>query len=261
MAENLGFDREMAKRLEVLYASGDVLRRRRLARRALAPVPGDRVVDIGCGPGYYVDEIAVQVGPGGRVIGVDPSTDMLAVAEEKTARHDNVTLLEGEAMSLPVEDGWADRALCVQVLEYVDDVPRTLDELHRAVRPGGTVVVWDIDWATLSWHSGNPERMARVLRVWDDHLAHPSLPRTLATSMRAAGFEDVRVEGYAFVNRDAGPNSYAGTVMPLIAGFVKGRSGISETEAAAWMEEQLALSEAGDFFCSLIQYCFTAIRA
>lgn len=51
----------------------------------------------------------------------------------------------------------------MQVLEYVADVGAALAELHRVVRPGGRVVVWDVDWSTAFWHSANPTRMEGVL--------------------------------------------------------------------------------------------------
>ncbi len=260
MGDNLAFDRETAQRLEALYGSADVLRRRRLVRRALGPVPGDRIVDVGCGPGYYLDEIAVQVGPGGRVVGVEPSGTMRDAAAVRTARHGNVTLLDGDATAIPIDDGWADRALAVQVLEYVDDTSAAVAELARIIRPGGTVVVWDIDWATLSWHSADPGRMDRVLAAWDNHLAHPSLPRTLAPSMARAGFEHVRAEAYAFLNRDVGPNSYSGLVLPLIADYVRNTTLVPGDEVTAWHAEQESLSAGGEYYCSLIQYCFTATR-
>jgi SAM-dependent methyltransferase len=49
--------------------------------------------------------------------------------------------------------GSFDRALSVQVLEYVSDPAAALADLHRALRPGGRLVVWDVDWSTVSWHS------------------------------------------------------------------------------------------------------------
>ena len=76
----IAFDQRIVDQLEVMYRTRDVLRRRRLVREALACAPGERVIDVGCGPGFYAAELLEQVGPQGCVVGVDPSPPMLAAA-------------------------------------------------------------------------------------------------------------------------------------------------------------------------------------
>jgi hypothetical protein len=159
---------------------------------------------------------------------------------------DNVSFKEAEATSLPVDQGSFDAALCVQVLEYVPDVSAALKEMRRALRTGGRVVLWDIDWTTLSWHSTEPSRMARILRAWDAHLAHPALPRSLGPRLRAAGFDRILIEGHAFATTDLTAQSYGGAILPLIERFVAGRDEIGEVEAGAWAAEQRELAERGE---------------
>ena len=149
----LQFDADTARRIEALYQIRDAVHRRELVREALGAVRGDRVLDVGCGPGFYCLELSEIVGSSGSVVGVDSSPAMLQLARARCAGRDNVGLLEGEATALPVESGTFDGAVCVQVLEYVSDVDAALAELHRALRPGGRAVVWDVDWATVSIHS------------------------------------------------------------------------------------------------------------
>jgi SAM-dependent methyltransferase len=80
-------------------------RRRELVRTTLAARAGDRVLDVGCGPGFYVTELLEVVGRNGLVVGVDVSADMLAVATKRAEGHDNVELHEADATTLPVPDG------------------------------------------------------------------------------------------------------------------------------------------------------------
>jgi arsenite methyltransferase len=256
----LVFDESLAEQLEVLYRSRDVLRRRALIREALGAQPGERILDIGCGPGFYVAELLDEVGPEGTVVGVDGSAAMLAVAAHRCEGHANVAFHEADVQSLPVEDATFDRALCVQVLEYVPDVESALTEMHRALRPGGRLVVWDVDWATVSWHSSYPDRMARVLQAWDAHLAHPSLPRTLTAQLRAVGFEDIRMEGHTFAANEFSPDAYSGALVPVIDRYVAGGDVIGEEEMNAWVAEQRELDERGEFYFVCVQFCFTATR-
>jgi arsenite methyltransferase len=256
----LAFDEKLAEQMEVVYRSRDVLRRRRLVYEALGASPGERILDAGCGPGFYVAELLDQVGTEGSVVGVDASPQMLAVAAHRCEGRPNVAFHEAGVSALPVEDESFDRAVCVQVLEYVADVPAALRELRRVLRPGGRLVVWDVDWETLSWHSRDPARMERVLRAWDEHLADPALPRTLAPAMRAAGFEDVVVDGHAFAAAEFSPDAYGSAVLPVITDYVATVAGIGPDEARAWADEQHELAERGEFYFACIQLRFAGTR-
>jgi arsenite methyltransferase len=256
----LAFDEKIAAQLEEVYRRRDILRRRAIVGKALSASPGERVADVGCGPGFYVLELLEQVGPEGAVVGLDASPQMLAVAGRRCQGHQNVSFLEADATSLPLGDGGFDAVLTVQVLEYVDDVDAALAELLRVLRPGGRLVAWAVDWATLSLHSTDPERTRRVLHAWDDHLAHRSLPRTLAPRLRATGFGDVAMTAHAFATAEFTPEAYGVSLLPLMRDYVAGRAGVSEVEAQAWEADMRELGGRDEFYFACIQYCFTARR-
>src|SRR5690349_15727740 len=67
----LVFDESRARQMQTLYRTRDVRRRRALVREALAARAGERVLDVGCGPGFFVEELLDEVGPDGAVVGVD----------------------------------------------------------------------------------------------------------------------------------------------------------------------------------------------
>jgi arsenite methyltransferase len=254
------FDESLVEQLEALYRTRDVLRRRALVYEALGAQSGERVLDDGCGPGFYVSELRDQVGQTGSVVGLDVSPQMLAVAARRCEGRENVTFREAAVTAIPLEDVSVDRALSVQVLEYVADVGAALAELHRVVKPGGRVVVWDVDWSTVSWHSADPSRMERVLAAWDDHLAHPALPRILASQLREAGFEDVEVAGHTFATADFTPDAYGVSAIPVVERYVAGHETIGPEVARDWAEEQRELGERGAFYFACVQFCFAATR-
>jgi ubiquinone/menaquinone biosynthesis C-methylase UbiE len=254
------FDEHAAAQLEVMYRSRDVRRRRRLVREALAVEAGHRVLDVGCGPGFYAAELLAEVGASGAVVGVDSSAAMLAAAARRCEGLGDAIFQEGSATTLSFEGQSFDRALCVQVLEYVADVPAALAQFHRVLRPGGRVVIWDVDWSTLSWHSADPVRMERVLRAWDRQTAHPTLPRKLAAALRAAGFAEILTEGHAFVTTALDPETFGGLALQRVEQYIAGGDEIPRAEAAAWAEEQRDLGARGEYFFAITQFCFTAVR-
>jgi arsenite methyltransferase len=256
----LDFDDRVVKQLEEAYETRDMRRRRRLVHDALAPAPGERILDVGCGPGFYVAELLDAVGPGGSVVGLDGSPASLALAAARTQGRQNVAFHEADATLLPVADAEFDAALSVQVLEYVPDATAALREIHRALRPGGRIVVWDVDWATVSMRSVDEERMKRVLAAWDSHLTHPSLPQTLTSRLREAGFEEIRMEGHTFATTELSPNTYGGFLVDFAGRFVVDQRLVEAGEAGAWADEQRALAECGDFYFTCAQFCFAAQR-
>ena len=161
----LKFDAETTKLLEIAYQGSDVGRRRRKAFDALHLCEGDTVVDIGCGNGLLTEEIARAVGATGHVVGVDPSEDMRASAMERCAAFPSVQIKDGLSDALPLQDGQADRAVAVQVLEYLSNIPSTIREAHRALRAGGRLVAVDTGFKTLDWFSEDKDRMQRVLAL------------------------------------------------------------------------------------------------
>jgi len=248
----LEFDDRIVAQLELAYKSRDMSHRRGLVRAALGARTGDRILDVGCGPGFFELELVEEVGSEGSVTGVDVSPASVAVAKSRSAGHDNLAFHEADATALPVGDAEFDRAFSVQVLEYVDDVDAALSELRRALKRGGRVVVWDVDWATVSMRTEDEERMRRVLDAWDAHLMHPSLPRSLTARLNRAGFEEVRMEAHPFATNELSLETYGGFLVPFIAQFV------GTEEATAWAEEQWKLAGEGAFYFACLQFCFTA---
>lgn len=260
MAE-LEFDEAIAAQLDRVYRTRDIRRRRAHVLDALGAQPGDVVADVGCGPGYYVADLLDVVGPDGRVAAVDPAAAMREMTRRRIDDDPRVTVAEGSATEIPLADAEADRALSVQVFEYVPDVAAGLAELRRVLRPGGRVVIWDIDWSTLSWHARDRERMQRMTAAWDRHLVDPSLPRTLAGRLRASGFADVECAGHAFTTTTLDEEAFGGYLPAMIAGFVGGLGDRAlADEAGAWLDELRELDAAGEYFFSVTQFCFTATR-
>jgi SAM-dependent methyltransferase len=120
--------------------------RRRFVRRTLDRVgirPGERVLELGPGPGAFTVDAARRVGPEGRLIAVDIQPEMIARvrARVREAGLDNVETHVRSAYDLPLEDHSMDRAFLVTVLPEVPDQARALAELRRVLKPGGVLSI------------------------------------------------------------------------------------------------------------------------
>lgn len=146
-SSGIQFDAETAQRIERVDETSDAARRRRAVLAALELAPGERVIDIGTGPGFVAREACEIVGSGGRVLGVDTSEPMLDLARRRCSSWPYAEFQSGNATQLPAEDGSFDAAVSVQVFEYVANVEMALAEMHRVLRPGGRAVVMSTDCA------------------------------------------------------------------------------------------------------------------
>jgi demethylmenaquinone methyltransferase / 2-methoxy-6-polyprenyl-1,4-benzoquinol methylase len=103
----------------------------------IAARPDESVLDVACGTGAVALELRRRLGC--RVVGVDQSEEMLAVARRRVS--DEVELIQARAEALPFEDGGFDGLTFTYLLRYVDDPAATMRELARVVRPGGVVAM------------------------------------------------------------------------------------------------------------------------
>jgi ubiquinone/menaquinone biosynthesis C-methylase UbiE len=119
----------------------------RCLRDAAGWRPGARVLDVACGAGYPALAAARDVRPGGTVVGIDLSAGMVAAAARSAAAAglDNVQFLEMDAEALRFADASFDAATNAYGLMFCPDLPRTLAEAHRVLKPGGhfAIAVWD----------------------------------------------------------------------------------------------------------------------
>ena len=144
LAARLGYDASIVEALpdravESFAGVGNPFSLRPLAE-------GERVVDVGSGAGFDSFVAARQVGPGGAVVGVDMTDEMLAKARATSDQlgMSHVEFRRGLAEDLPVEDAWADVVISNGVINLCPDKQVVFDEIHRVLKPGGVLQFADI---------------------------------------------------------------------------------------------------------------------
>jgi arsenite methyltransferase len=255
----LQFDEEASRRVVEAYSTPDVVTQRRVTLEALKPAAGERILDIGAGPGMLAAEMAEAVGPSGAVHGVDVSESMLAIAQrlEQPEHAAPMEFVQADACALPFEDATFDAAVSTQVYEYVPDMASALREARRVLRPGGRLLILDTHWDSLVWYSPDSERMQRVRAAWEDHLAHPRLPQQLTGLLQDAGFAVEDRFAWTLLNAGWEDKAFSAELLGVVAAYVPGHGGVTEQEAKAWADDLRSLGR--DYFFSLTRYVFVAV--
>ena len=255
----LTFSSEAAEKLIAAYRAPDMVRQRDVTLQRLNLTPGERVIDIGCGPGFLCESMAAAVGPTGRVVGIDISEDMIDFAT-KHKSSEAVEYRLASATALPGEPAQFDVAVSTQVIEYLADVDAALREMARVLRPAGRAFILDTDFGSWVWHAADAARMAQVMKGWEMHCADPQLPRTLIPRLRAAGFTIVHVEGYPIVNTTYRPGDFSHGLSQLIANFLLTR-GFERDVIDAWLADLSRTEHRRASFFSLNRYFFNVEKS
>jgi arsenite methyltransferase len=256
------FDGAGVARLERMYGSPAIVQQRARTRAALALRPGERGLDIGCGPGFLLCEMASEVGAQGRVAGLDASADMVAAARRRAEQQnlkETTDIRVGDATRLEQPDASLDFITAVQVYLYVQDIKRALAEAARVLRPGGRLIVVDTDWDSCVWRTSDRARQRRMIEAWAQQFAQPHLPPLLPGLLSGAGLEVESVETISLLDLRYQADSFSAGVLEMMAPTVT-RYGIDAAEAEAWTADLRSRTGQADYFFSVNRYLFRARR-
>jgi arsenite methyltransferase len=165
---------------------------------ALELPTGARVVEIGCGTGAIARLIAADPAVE-HVTGVDPSPGLIARARELSAGHESIEFHVADGGATPLGDGTADAVVLHTVLSHAPDPAALLGEARRLLRPEGRVVVFDGDYATLSFAAAANDPLELCAAAFRDAYINDShVMRRAPILLQRAGFalEHMRSDGY-----------------------------------------------------------------
>ncbi len=174
--------------------------------------PGCFVVDAGCGPGLWTPLLARAIGPAGRLLGIDISTEALVTAQKLSTdawyRH-QVQYKRATLEQLPLAPGTADFIFSANVSQYLPDATSTFAAMGPYLKRGGRLAIKDIDFGTMRFYTVDPGLQARVWQArkdWEQERVEHGytfedswVGSKLAGYLHAAGFKDVQEHAYRIV--------------------------------------------------------------
>jgi SAM-dependent methyltransferase len=256
------FTEPVLLKLEAQRRSPTAVAKRDRLMALLRPVPGERILDIGCGSGAFCRAIAPLVAPGGAVVGVDVAPAAIAVAERLTALEDCslLTFAVADGQDLPFGETAFDAAVCVSVLGFCEDPGRVLAEARRVLRPGGRLLAVNSDEDTRVYNGRDRELGRRLARAIADRSRDPWLGRRLAPLLTAAGFCLAQEQVLVDLEREFAPETSGFAFAYAVRDHVVRTSGIPAADYERWLDELAACAADGAYCYSVVTYACLATR-
>ncbi|MEU4986194.1 methyltransferase domain-containing protein [Streptomyces sp. NPDC021969] len=236
--EAVGEHRDTEALLAVLDSADRMPSATRLRARSyelLSLVPGSTVVDVGCGAGRAVAELAER---GVHAVGVDPSPWMLTAARERWQEGE---FREAGAEDLPFADGSVRGYRADKVFHVLQEPERAVAEARRVLCPSGRIVLVGQDWDAIMIDSADAALTRTIVHARADLLGTPRAGRQYRGLLLAGGFDDVTVEVHTSVFTDPAMLSLlARLVEPVCAA-----GAVAPDRAGEWLAEQRRRAAAG----------------
>jgi SAM-dependent methyltransferase len=222
-----------------------------------------RVLEVGCGTGAMLRLLARRGDFKGRALGIDHSTQFIDAARSFAQREnvgDCLNFEVGDAHSLDFPPGSFDAVIAHTLLSHVTDPVMVLSEMACVVRPGGTVVIFDGDYASLTYaypDHGFGRQMDTALATASFN--NPRIMRDLPRLLPKVGMQLSAAWGDAVV--EIGRASYFKSFAETYAPYVK-RAGLLPAQAVdVWLDEQRQAMQTGRFFAACNYYTYLMHRA
>ncbi len=182
----------------------DIIRSKPIILDGLQLREGQDVVDLGCGMGADVFEMAQHVGPAGTVAGVDASESMINEAKIRAEGLGLPVAFEvGDAQALRFADATFDGCRTERMLMHVPDAEAALSEMVRVTKPGGRVSIFDFDWDTFVIDSPEKATTRVVVDAFSDGIRNGWIGRQLPRLLHNHGISDINVVGHpVFIDFD-----------------------------------------------------------
>jgi ubiquinone/menaquinone biosynthesis C-methylase UbiE len=226
------------------------------------PGPSGQVLEVGCGTGAMTRALARRAAFSGKATGVDQSRHFIDAArqfaqDESVA--EQVDFLVGDAHSLDFPDGTFDAVFAHTLISHVTDPAAVLREMVRVLRPGGTLAIFDGDYASMTYGHPDHELGHRMdVALVRASFNNPRIMRDLPRLMPGFGLSLTAAWGDAVT--EVGSGSYFKSFVETYAPYIT-KAGLAPADTVeAWLGAQRQALEDGTFFAACTYYTYLACR-
>jgi ubiquinone/menaquinone biosynthesis C-methylase UbiE len=218
-------------------------------------------LDVGCGTGGDVVEMARRMPEGSQAAGLDASEAMIAEARrrhdgERAAAGASVTFRLGDALGLPYPDGAFDVCRAETVLQHVGDTRRAVGEMVRVTAPGGRVGALEFDQGSAMLDHPDQQTTRAILNAFSDSMACGWIGRQLPRLFRQAGLTEVSVDPFVIVGA---AQAFRALLAPAVARLHAAQV-LTAEQVDKWWATLSRLDDDGDFFGGTVVFVVTGTR-
>jgi SAM-dependent methyltransferase len=246
---------------DVLELRAADLQQRRMLADYLDDLPltgGERVLEIGSGTGAIARVLAARPRVSA-VIGIDPSEILVERAREQVDSDERLSFVVGDGRELPFDDASFDAVVCHTSLCHIPGPERVLAEAWRVTVEGGSLAVFDGDYATTTVAIGAADPLQACADGAIQALVHDRfLVRRLPALTRGAGWDVVRVRSHGYVETE--DPQYLLTIIDRGADALVSSGQLGEAAADALKDEARRRGERGEFFGHIAYASMIATR-
>lgn len=233
---------------------------KRIALSLLQLEPDQFVLDLGCGCGDDLREMASFVAPDGLAIGVDRSVHLIEEARRRHATGDlPVKFEQGDAEHLRWSDAFFHACYADRVLQHLSDPDQALHEVHRVLKPRGPIVVVERDWRGVRVDAADGTTTNAILHRARAGIVSGCIGQQLSEKLRNAGFAAIELYPHR-INTERFITANALLDLQTVLDHAVAECLVDCRCAESWIAELLDRDRAGKFFASILLFAAVGIK-